>query len=446
EQNYRSTEVVLEAANAVISRNDSRKPKTLWTDLGRGDPLVRYEAEDERDEAGFVAERVGELQAAGRHRSDIAVFYRTNAQSRVLEEILVRYGVPYQVVGGPKFYDRREIRDVLAYLRVLANSDDEVALKRIVNVPRRGIGDTSIAHLERFAETAGVGFWIALTRFGEVEALTDRARSSVGDFVALVRHLQRTAEHGPRAALQAVLDDTGYMDGLQAEHTIEALGRVDNLKELTGVAGEFEDTGPALLTDGEVWSAVAGPRRLELFLESVSLVNDTDAIEAEDVLTLMTLHNAKGLEFPVVFLTGMEDGIFPHMRSLGDPGQLEEERRLCYVGITRAKELLFVTSAWSRNLYGATNYNSPSRFVKEIPADLMMPAKRVRNAAMEAVRPQATVTAAEIEPGDRVRHDRWGPGTVERVVGGGDGAEAIVRFDEEGTKRLLLAWAPLQKG
>jgi DNA helicase-2/ATP-dependent DNA helicase PcrA len=445
EQNYRSSQTILDAANAVITNNRARKPKRLWTDSGPGEPIVTFEGEDEHEEAAFVAEEVGVLEEAGVRPSSMAVFYRTNAQSRVIEELFVRFGIPYQVIGGPKYYDRREVRDALAYLRALVNPADQVALKRIINVPKRAIGATSVGHVDRFAEAHGLSFMDALRRADEIAALTPRAQRSMNEFVALLDHLHDRATAGPREAIEAALDETGYFDWVRSEKTIEAMGREENLKELVSAVAEFEEMGPASVGIQQ-WAELDGLTQLQLFLESISLVTDVDAMDDSEAVTLMTLHNAKGLEFPVVFVTGMEDGVFPHMRSLGDPEQLEEERRLCYVGLTRAEERLYLTRAWSRNLWGQNNYNGPSRFLSEIPDSLTRPVKRAkRRPQKEAVSPSQTVDPDGIGDGDRVRHSHWGLGTVREVIGAGDRAEALVTFDAEGDKRLLLAWAPLEK-
>ena len=446
EQNYRSTETILEAANAVIANNAGRKPKRLWTDLGTGDPIVAFEAEDEQDEAAFVAEEIAQLEKAGHRLGDIAVFYRTNAQSRVIEELFVKFGLPYQVIGGLKYYDRREVKDVLAYLRAIVNPADTVSLKRVVNVPKRSIGDTSVGHVDRFADAEGLSFFEALGESHRNTGLSSRARRSIADFVALMDYLRAEATRGPRGALEAVLDMSGYMDMVRAERSIEALGREENLKELLSAVAEFEETGPMSVGLAD-WEEADGIRRLELFLESISLVTDVDNLSDGDAVTLMTLHNAKGLEFPVVFITGLEDGVFPHMRSLGEPAELEEERRLAYVGITRAEQRLFLSRAWSRNLWGANNYNPPSRFLREIPGNLVEAATRARRSRkLEQARPSPLpASAPEVTSGDRVRHAHWGNGVVQRVVGEGERAEAWVAFDGQGTKRLLLAWAPLEK-
>jgi DNA helicase-2/ATP-dependent DNA helicase PcrA len=446
ERNYRSTQSILDAANAVIAQNAARKPKRLWTDLGVGDPVTVYRAEDEHDEAAFIAEEVGRLGDEGVSASDIAIFYRTHAQSRVIEEILVRYGVPYQVIGGPKFYERREVKDVLAYLRAIVNEDDQVAMKRIVNVPKRGIGVTTVGHVDRFAEAEGIGFASALARVEENPRVSPRARNQIDEFLALLDELRKRAGDGPRAALEAVLELTGYQVALEEEGTMEALGRVENLRELVGVAEEFEAAGPLGGSGEEDWETLEGVRRLELFLESVSLATDVDALDEQaGAVTLMTLHNAKGLEFPVIFIAGLEEGVFPHMRSLGDPEQLEEERRLCYVGLTRAQERLYLSLAIARNLWGATNYNTPSRFLREIPESLVQQAEKRKRTQREAASPRPSVDGNELSRGDRIRHRQWGLGTIRELSGSGDRTEAVVDFDERGRKRLLVAWAPLER-
>ena len=448
DQNYRSTETILDAANAVIANNGHRQPKRLWTDLGKGAPIVRYEAQDEHDESAFIADEVAHLEEEGIVASDIAIFYRTNAQSRVVEEVMVRYGIAYNVIGSVKFYERREIKDVLAYLRVLSNPDEPISVKRVINLPKRGIGATSIGHIDRFAEGQRISFFEALRRIDEIGAVSARAANAVRDFLSVVDLLVGHAAEGPAAAINAVLTETGYLASVESEKTIESMGRSENLRELVSGAEEFQNSSQGSVIDGEEWDEMDGLRRLELFLETVSLVADTDDLEdGAHAVTLMTLHNAKGLEFPIVFMVGMEDGVFPHMRSLGDPDELEEERRLCYVGLTRAEQRLYLTSAWSRMLFGATSYNPPSRFLDEIPEHLIVAAaKRKRDPHKESIgRPRATVSGSEIEAGDRVRHDMWGIGRVSRVIGEGNRAEADVEFEVEGSKRLLLAWAPMKK-
>ena len=430
EQNYRSTETILQAANAVIANNPNRKPKRLWTEFGHGEKIVSYEAEDEHDEANFVADAVSDLRARGRTARDIAIFYRTNAQSRVLEETFVNHGQPYQVVGGVKYYDRREVKDVLAYLRVVANPDDTVA-----------IGMSNARGSDRHAEDGDVSFFEALRTARDNARLTSRAQKAMLEFVGLIDHLTFLADQGPTEALEAILSETGYLDMVRSERSIEAMGREENLRELVSAAADFEENGPVAY-GREEWAGLDGLRKTELFLETISLVTDVDSYEDTDVVTLMTLHNAKGLEFPVVFIVGMEDGVFPHMRSLCDPAELEEERRLCYVGITRAMQLLFLSRAWSRNMFGTNNYNPPSRFLKELPDNLVEPArKRPKRTAFSPGATRPAVTAAELEVGDRVRHAKWGEGTIRRVAG----VEAVVDFAGLGVKHLHLELAPLEK-
>jgi DNA helicase-2/ATP-dependent DNA helicase PcrA len=354
EQNYRSTKTILDVANAVIANNVSRVPKDLWTDVGEGDPVCRYRAEDERDEALWVASEIGRLhRAEGLHYGDVAVFYRTNAQSRVLEEDLVRAGIPYKVVGGTRFYDRREVRDVLAYLKVLLNPADEVSCRRIVNVPKRGVGDTSVERMANWARAQGRSFADALSE-PEAAGLSGKAAKGVRSIAALLDELRVLAESGssPASVVEAVLIRTGYGSELREEHTLESEGRLENLTELQTVAAEYDT--------------------LSSFLESVALVSDADELDGDGTrVSLMTLHVAKGLEFPAVFLVGMEDGIFPHARSLDDPASLEEERRLFYVGITRARRFLYLSHAWSRTVFGSTSPAMASRFLSEVPDELV---------------------------------------------------------------------------
>jgi DNA helicase II / ATP-dependent DNA helicase PcrA len=449
DQNYRSTSRILDAANAVISNNPRRTPKHLWSDRGHGELIIRFEGEDEHDEAGFVADEVERLVDGGFNQSDVAVFYRTNAQSRVIEEVLVRRGVPYRVIGSVKFYERKEIKDALAYLRAIANPDDAVALKRIINEPKRGIGDTSVAHLDRFAQDHRIGFGEALHRAGEIPQLTGRAQRQILEFAGMLDLMRMKADTGGiGAAIEAVLHDTGYLAALEAERSIEALGRIENLRELGSAATEFRVSTEGAVVDGVEWDSLSNLARLELFLETVSLQNETDELEeGAGAVTLMTIHNAKGLEYPAVFLVGMEDGVFPHARTLSDPAELEEERRLAYVGMTRARDRLYLTSAWKRMLFGASNYNTPSRFLKEVPAQLLEKAgKRKRTSNAEASwSGRNSLSPDSLASGDRVRHDKWGLGLVREIIGEGERTEVDVLFDNEGAKRLLLAWAPLEK-
>jgi DNA helicase II / ATP-dependent DNA helicase PcrA len=441
EQNYRSTQTILDAANAVIANNLMRKPKALWTEQVGGELIERYYAEDEHDEARWLVQEVHRLHDEAYRWGDVAVFYRTNAQSRVVEEELVRAEVPYRVIGGTRFYERREVKDALAYLRAVINPTDEVSLKRIVNVPKRGVGDTSLGRIDAWAASHGVTFAEALDH-AEEAGVHGRALTGIRELVDLLEDL-RAVDDGPRVVLEAILDRTGYAAELENTRSLEAQGRLENLAELVGVAGEHET--------------------IDEFLEAVSLVADQDELTEDDSsVVLMTLHTAKGLEFPTVFIVGLEDGVFPHLRSLGEPDELEEERRLCYVGITRARERLYISNAWSRSLFGSTQYNPPSRFLNEIPEHLTRMIEGGRQARLSE-RGRASIvnsvmrgrgatpartTGAEnlgLRVGDDVMHGKWGEGVVIEVIGEGDKAEGIVRFASVGEKRLLLAWAPLKK-
>ena len=465
EQNYRSTQTILSAANAVIAKNPDRRPKNLWSEAGDGEQVVGYAADNEHDEAAFVAEEVAALhEREGVRYGDVAVFYRTNAQSRAFEEVLVRAGVPYKVVGGTRFYERREVKDVLAYLRVLANPDDTVNLRRILNVPKRGIGDRAEAMIAFLAERERIGFNAALLRAGEAPGLVSRSLNAINGFTAMVDELRTVVEvgAGPVTVLEAVLDRTGYLAELRASDDPQDESRIENLAELVAVASEYEQANP----DGA----------LADFLEQVSLVADADEVPDEavadgaseeaaqaeagqGVLTLMTLHTAKGLEFDVVFLTGLEDGVFPHVRSLGDPDELQEERRLAYVGITRARQRLYLTRAAVRSAWGAPQYGPPSRFLGDVPEHLLTWRREVtagprglgqtpaiaRLAQRPGVRSAGTREIIHLEPGDQVTHDTFGLGTVTEVVGTGDRTVAHVDFRSEGSKRLLLRYAPVEK-
>ena len=470
EQNYRSTQRILDAANAVILNNAARRPKHLWTEQVGGELITRYHAQDEHDEAAYLAHEIARLtDTEGYSFSDVAVFYRTNAQSRVIEETLVRAGHPYRVVGGVRFYDRREVKDTLAYLRALVNPDDEVSWRRIVNVPKRGVGDTSVGKVSAYAQEHGMTFRDALHR-ADAAGVSGKALTGIRDLLDILAEVEGAAGVGVAPVVQAVLEDTGYLAELEAERSIEAESRLENLQELVGVCREFDDAlesgdvaGLAGIAsgsgDGETAAVPDGLDRVQAFLEAVSLVTDLDDIEGEKrTITLMTLHSAKGLEFPVVFLTGLEDGVFPHMRSLGEPDELEEERRLCYVGITRARERLYLCHAWSRMLFGRTDFYPPSRFLDEIPEELVevlgedRPVGGGRGAHREAVVSAALASNAgraarlpALRVGDDVGHDTFGEGVVLDVIGEGDKAEAVIRFRDVGEKRLLLAWAPLQK-
>ncbi|HEX3706664.1 MAG TPA: DNA helicase PcrA [Mycobacteriales bacterium] len=447
EQNYRSTQTILSAANAVISKNPGRTPKRLWSDQGEGEKIVGYVADNEHDEAAFVAREIDRLtDEHGLRACDVAVFYRTNAQSRVFEEVFIRVGLPYKVVGGVRFYERREVRDALAYLRAVMNPDDTVSLRRIINVPKRGIGDVAEAAVENFAERQRISFADALHRIEEIPGLVSRSINALTGFVALFDELTAMSEDSAGDVLEAILDRSGYLAELRASADPQDEGRVENLEELVSVAREFEQSRPeGTLVD---------------FLEQVALVADADQVPSDDgsdgVVTLMTLHTAKGLEFPVVFMTGLEDGVFPHMRSMGDAKELEEERRLAYVGITRAEKRLYLSRSNVRSAWGSPEFYPPSRFLDDVPGELVewqgatqvRPSQHVIARANRAGRSAGTGLRPipSLSAGDRVTHDAFGLGTVVAVRGADTSAEAEVDFgDEVGRKRLLLRYAPLEK-
>ncbi|MEU0085551.1 DNA helicase PcrA [Streptomyces sp. NPDC006274] len=474
EQNYRSTQTILSAANAVIERNESRRPKNLWTNAGEGAQITGYVADTEHDEAQFVADEIDRLTDQGEAQAgDVAVFYRTNAQSRVFEEIFIRVGLPYKVVGGVRFYERKEVRDVLAYLRVLANPEDNVPLRRILNVPKRGIGERAEAMVDALALREKITFPQALKRVDEAYGMAARSANAVKRFNVLMEELRTIVDSGagPAVVLEAVLERTGYLAELQASTDPQDETRVENLQELAAVALEFEQERG----EGE------GAGTLAEFLEKVALVADSDQIpdapaesaadaagsEDTGVITLMTLHTAKGLEFPVVFLTGMEDGVFPHMRALGQTKELEEERRLAYVGITRARERLYLTRSSMRSAWGQPSYNPPSRFLEEIPVQHLtwkrtgpmaapagptsgiassLSSSRSRGGASGfATRRTSDKPVISLVVGDRVTHDQFGLGTVVEVKGAGSEAQATIDFGDEKPKRLLLRYAPVEK-
>jgi DNA helicase II / ATP-dependent DNA helicase PcrA len=442
EQNYRSTQPILSVANAIIQNNRERLGKNLWTEQQTGDLPVIRELEDEHAEARYVAGEIERLVDEGMSRDEVAVFYRTNAQSRVLEDTLVRYGVSYQVIGGTKFYDRAEIKDALAYLTFLTNPSDAVAFGRIVNSPKRGIGDTTQARILNHANTVGEVVWEIALRPEIVPGLGTAAIKAVSRFMSIMERLQERVESaGVTELLEETLQETGYLDALRAERTIESEGRIENLEELVSVAREYE--------------ATAEEPSVEEFLQQVALFSEQDNLKSDEgIVTLMTIHNAKGLEFPVVFLLGMEDGVFPHMRSI-EAGDVEEERRLAYVGITRAKQKLYLTYARRRSLYGGSEWNLPSRFLDEIPAEL---AERQQSQQQTFGRPAATTSWADTpnaptrrEPtpgatfriGEDVVHARFGDGVVTGVEAGG---VVMVRFASDGSEKKLMAdYAPLKK-
>ncbi len=500
EQNYRSTQTILDAANAVIARNAGRPAKNLWSEAGVGAPLVGYVADDEHAEAQFVADEVDRLGDEHSVRpADVAVFYRTNAQSRVFEEVFIRVGLPYKVVGGVRFYERKEVKDALAYLRVLVNPHDTVSLRRIVNEPKRGIGDRAQACLAELADRERMSFWEAMRRSDEVPALATRSRNAVNGFVELLTDLQRMVASGDSAdaVLEAALTRSGYLAELERSTDPQDETRVENLAELVAVAREFVDEA-ALLPDagdsadadeaidseddvGEADELAGAPDAgsLGAFLERVALVADADQIpdaaDDQGVVTLMTLHTAKGLEFPVVFLTGLEDGVFPHLRALGAADELEEERRLAYVGLTRAEQRLYVSRAVVRSAWGAPAHNPASRFLDELPAELVdwrrtqadttswgggygdsgvasavrrtaaRAGSRTRASGMAAAAGHGTREVLSLSPGERVVHDSFGLGTVVTVQGQAEQSVASVDFGSQGVKRLLLRYAPLQR-
>lgn len=546
EQNYRSTQNILDAANAVIAHNQDRKDKRLWTSEGGGKPIVGWVAENEQAEARFVVDRIDELIDEEKYTyGDFAVFYRTNAQSRAIEDALVRSGIPYKVVGGTRFYERKEIKDALAYLRVIANPDDDVNLRRILNVPKRSIGDRTEGIIADFADREGISFYAALGRLGEIPHLSTRAQTSVEKFYALLRDLSATAEVAPVSrVIEAILEQSGYLESLQKSTDPQDESRVDNLAELVAVAEDFSatravaadpeaadaDPGQSEAADADPTPAEAGrpsgaeaqvasdaqsasdaeaqspaeaaaDASIDAFLEQVALASDTDQIPDAELgqVTLMTLHTAKGLEFPVVFLTGLEDGGFPHARSFENPSELSEERRLAYVGLTRARQRLLVTRAETRSMWGQPQYNPPSRFLTEIPENLIewestgsfssalgsgggssfggygargygggsssrggsgasgvggssrtSGASRGSRAASapsagfpNRIRPNREVISVSV--GEKVSHESFGLGTVTEVNGTGDKTVAVVDFGSAGTKRLLLRYAPVEK-
>ncbi len=470
EQNYRSTQNILSAANSVISRNAGRRDKRLWTDAGEGELIVGYVADNEHDEARFVAEEVDALAASsGITYNDVAVFYRTNNSSRSLEEVFIRAGIPYKVVGGVRFYERKEIRDVVAYLRVLDNPGDAVSLRRILNTPRRGIGDRAEACVAVYAENTGSSFAVALEAAaeGKVPLLNTRSAKAIASFVEMLGELRGLLDGELGELVEAVLERTGYRRELESSSDPQDLARLDNLNELVSVAHEFAiDLANAAALDDDVPDDEDVPDTgvLAQFLERVSLVADADGIPEHDsgLVTLMTLHTAKGLEFPVVFVTGWEDGMFPHMRALGDPRELSEERRLAYVGITRARQRLYVSRAKIRSSWGQPMLNPESRFLREIPQELIDwrrtdPAPSFSAPVSGAGRfgtPRPSPTRSSggskrplltLAPGDRVTHDKYGLGRVEEVSGVGESAMSLIDFGSSGRVKLMHNHAPVAK-
>ena len=431
EQNYRSTNTILLAANAVIANNRERKPKNLWSELGEGEPVRVLEVEDEHAEARFVAAEIAALVEEGYNGSEVAVFYRTNAQSRVLEDVLVRQGIAYQVIGGPRFYERAEIKDVIAYLQAIDNPYDAVSLQRIANRPRRGIGDTSLGRLQAHADAHEISLWEALGQ-AEQAGIAAAPLKAVQQFFGVMQSLQAVAQELDVSELiERVIERSGYRIALESERTIEAQGRLENLQELVGVTQEYQQT--------------AGEPSLSGFLQEISLYSDQDAIRGEQSLvTLMTLHNAKGLEFRAVFMIGMEEGIFPHARSIEEQG-LEEERRLAYVGMTRAQERLVCTHASARSLWGSRSYNLPSRFLDELP-ERQVDRHRLEPASWSKYGATGIAPRTDqptLSTGDSVKHETLGEGVVTGIEAGG---VVVVRFAADGSeRRLVLDYAPLQK-
>ena len=454
EQNYRSTKTILHAANAVIDNNESRPKKTLWTENPAGNKIIHYQAQTEHDEADYIAGVIyNRHEISHEPYGDMAILFRTNAQSRVLEEKLMRYAIPYTMVGGTKFYDRKEIKDVLAYLRLLYNPEDSLSLTRIINVPKRNIGATTMEHVAAYAEEQGISLFEALSSTDEIP-VTKRAKASLENFAAMIFDLLNDIEGKDVLSLiETVIKQTGYGDMLdkEAEHDPQGESRKENVGEFLSVAKDYMDSNP----DGN----------LQDFLENVALVSDVDDFESSDSkVTLMTLHAAKGLEFPVVFLTGLDEGLFPHSRTLLDPSQVEEERRLAYVGITRAERQLYVTNATTRTMYGRISAYMPSRFLAEIPPQLMEDYHR------KSVMPQSRMTAVPgkqrvsiltkpvasslpkkhavtdtFAKGDKVRHKIWGIGTVLDVIGEGPNMQMKIQFPTKGVRQVVVKYAPLEK-
>ena len=484
EQNYRSTQTILSAANSVIDRNTERKPKRLWSDAGAGEQIVGYVADTEHAEADWVAREIDRLCDAGQARpGDVAVFYRTNAQSRVFEEVFIRLGLPYKVVGGVRFYERKEVRDALAYLRAVANPDDTVSIRRILNTPRRGIGDRAEACVEALSSRERIPFSAALERAEQAPGIAPRSANAIKDFMTLLHDLRELAVTGlPEEVLEAALQRSGYLSELEESLDPQDAGRVENLQELVSVAREYSER--VVATAALAGDEAAEEPTLTGFLEQVSLVADADQVPSDDpehqgVVTMMTLHTAKGLEFPVVFLTGLEDGVFPHLRSLGNNRELEEERRLAYVGITRARQRLYLSRAITRGAWGQPQYNPASRFLEELPDALLRwertegaytswagtgtgvggrggyaanSAKASRLAERLGVGAAGLTTASElpkvevpsIVPGDRVTHQRWGVGRVLAVEGAGARAQAQIDFGDQ-MMWIVIRHAPIEK-
>lgn len=459
EQNYRSTKVILKAANCVVKQNQQRTDKELWTENDEGDLIDYYSAFDANDEAKYVAERIKQFcRESGYSYSDIAVLYRVNAQSRVLEEFMMQYSIPYTIVGGLRFYERKEIKDMLSYLRVILNPNDSVSLSRIINVPRRGIGNTTVERLNAYSAAKGISLFDAIQQCDDIKDISGAPLNAVNDFAAMLELLANSASSLSVSELtQMIIDQTGYIKELEQERSLEAEGRIENIQEFLAVTAEFDrNVAPKSSKSG-----------LAEFLEQVALVSDIDFLETNDkMVTLMTLHSAKGLEFPIVFMVGMEENLLPHSRALNEPEQMEEERRLCYVGMTRAKEKLIFTRAEARVFYGDTKYNLPSNFLKEVPEEFLNHIKIGGNddckvvdflayARKRVVEPPKMQTErddrsfasrdAGFAPGDRVKHKQWGIGTIVDVKKDGRQTFISVAFPEKGIKKLIADIAPIKK-
>jgi len=437
EQNYRSTKNILSAANEVIKHNRKRKDKNLRTEKKEGDKITLYQALQEHDEAYFIAKNIQDGIERGKSYKDFAILYRTNAQSRVIEEVFIKSNIPYKIIGGTKFYDRREIKDIFAYLKLIANPDDDLSLRRVINVPKRGIGATTVDKIAEYADRNNLSIFNAIKEIDFI-GLSPRTANSVSQFADLINNLNKAEQFlGITDLTEKILEETKYIDELKRENSIEAESRIENIKELLSVTMEFEKNNEDMA--------------LEDFLNDIALVSDIDQMDSEDDIenkvVLMTLHSAKGLEFPVVFLTGLEEGIFPSSRSLMEEEEIEEERRLAYVGITRAEEELFLTYTSSRTLYGRSQYNAPSRFIKEIPENL------IDNKNGKAV-VKKTIYNNDNRPaprsdwnvGDKASHSKWGIGTVVSTINDGDDLELQIAFESPiGIKKLLARFAPIEK-
>ncbi len=452
EQNYRSTQNILEVANHVIKNNSKRKYKKLWTDNKTGNPVVVENLSDSHEESYFVVDKIEELMEEGYKPSDFAILYRTNAQSRSFEEVFMRRNIPYKLVGGLRFYDRKEIKDIVAYLNVIQNPMDDVSLKRIINVPKRGIGNVTIDKIEEYASRTGESIYSALLSVEEIPKLSKRAINNLNSFIDMINRLIALKDMiNVREFIEKVIEETGYVRELEEEDNIESQTRLENIREFLSVAIDFEEKNK----DGT----------LEDFLASVSLLSDVDKTDdIENSVTMLTVHSAKGLEFPVVFMVGMEEGLFPISRAMEDEEELEEERRLCYVAITRAEELLYITNAKLRTIYGRTNYGIPSRFIKEIPDDLICSDRKGRKKTVKvknksfkdspltvkrftnSFNKKETIdeNKGNIKAGDKIKHKKWGIGTVVQIKDSGGDKEVTVVFEEEGIKKLLLSMAPIE--